>query len=411
MAEIINKPDRYGQYKGTTGDDNIYSSYNNTTVNAAAGNDSLENAGSHVIIYAGTGNDHIYNSGGAYVTIDGGDGSDTVVSYSSYSLIKGGAGNDSINSTAGFYVTMDGGDGNDTIRSSAARSSINGGAGDDLILVSGNNTTIFGGTGNDTMTGSSEYINYFQYSIGGGNDIITNYKDLDEISILDGEIANVSLNGSDFIIKLKKWGKTDVGSLTIQNSITKRIRVRRANGNYVYYDPADYIKGIVNNVTDIYDSPNHQGGGYNFGNDTTIKTGVGDDRITNTGNRVLILTDDGSDTVTATGRTTRDTVSNVTIDAGPGDDYITSNASDSSIEGGDGNDLIHNGSAASHEYNKTTKSIDYLNSYNVTINGGKGNDTIHNYGANVLIDCGADDDYVNAVKTLYRALVLDEEGE
>ena len=69
--------------------------------------------------------------------------------FGSKIAVNGGAGNDTIRDH-GIYSTINGGDGDDTLDDDGYFNVINGGDGDDVI-ISGDHSTLTGGTGNDTF--------------------------------------------------------------------------------------------------------------------------------------------------------------------------------------------------------------------------------------------------------------------
>ena len=84
----------------------------------------------------------------------GSNSADTISPYGNNNTLIGGAGNDSITSSNGTNSVTHGGDGNDTIVSAVGKAF--GGNGNDRITISGtlNTTTVYGGAGADYIDGS-----------------------------------------------------------------------------------------------------------------------------------------------------------------------------------------------------------------------------------------------------------------
>ena len=112
------------------------------------GNDNEKNIRDSTILAALGGNDTIKNSGGNNVTIDGGAGKDSIWTDTGNSnfnhdvSIYGGAGEDAIESRYTGRITIDGGADNDSINVVGKKN-----AAGHISL----DTTINGGTGNDTI--------------------------------------------------------------------------------------------------------------------------------------------------------------------------------------------------------------------------------------------------------------------
>ena len=101
---------------------------------------------------------------------------------------------------------------------------IYGGAGDDSISCAidswnGRFSTMIGGRGNDTFTGSNGYADMFLYENGDGNDIITNYDNNDWIRITDGTSFSTQTSGSDVIVNIGS------GSITLKDSYGKALNI------------------------------------------------------------------------------------------------------------------------------------------------------------------------------------------
>jgi Ca2+-binding RTX toxin-like protein len=227
-------------------------------VNAGAGNDLITGGntasgsfgltvGGHDTLEGGDGDDRIWGLGGDDALfgdggndrLDGGSGNDSLYGGLGFNSFIGGEGNDWFFVTAGSFSSFDGGDGFDQVSSlnlstvataitinlndqstwlgkpgvlsvtgmEAIRELISG-TGNDVITVNPNvlagnsfgaiNYTIFGNGGNDSITGSNDYLGGF--SLGGsdflnggdGNDTISGLGGDDNI---DGGAGNDSIDG------------------------------------------------------------------------------------------------------------------------------------------------------------------------------------------------------------------------
>ncbi len=160
---------------GTPADDSIWAGgVEYVTVNAGAGNDTVW--GGYNFYIDGQGDDdYLYAMSNS--TLIGGTGNDSLLLfYSGNSYAFGGDGNDSL-VTGGNqyeYTTLDGGAGDDYISNVNIRTSISGGAGNDSISNDSNTSalTIYGGTGDDTITLSNGGGNVVQYNSGDGLSLI-----------------------------------------------------------------------------------------------------------------------------------------------------------------------------------------------------------------------------------------------
>ena len=237
---------------GTNDADTITTSLGGAMVDAMAGNDSVAVYGSRVSVSGGDGNDSITNGtfangGGSSVTMDGGAGDDYFYNTGQYALVNGGEGNDEINNWSQNleytrYATLNGGDGDDTITNGSHNVLINGDAGNDVIKNYGNNVTMNGGAGDDSLTqdnasngvinggAGKDTINLWLNSDNAGttvdagedDDVISNYGGLEFVSkedttkvleVAKGSTANganvqiLTRNGTD----AQRWSITRIG--------------------------------------------------------------------------------------------------------------------------------------------------------------------------------------------------------
>ena len=366
-----NNANQYATITGTTDSYNVYNSGAYSTITLGTGDDTIDNLAIGVKIFAGSGNDGICNKGKTKITVDAGAGDDIINNYySSYTVLRGETGNDSINLVGGNYITVEGGDGSDTIIAACSKSSIHSGDGDDIISIVGSANTIIGGAGNDTLSGS-RYTDTFLYADGDGDDVIINYGNSDRIKIVHGEMSGASIDGTDVILFVGD------GSLKLQDSVDKEIKLIDDYMRITYVNPTDYLTSSINQgsirgseINDVIKN-GVKPGGYNFGDNATIEALGGNDKIINKGCNVYIDAGAGKDTIDNNG-------SGTTIIGAAGNDSIRTKGSYVNVDGGEGSDYIYS----------------YIKSENVTLTGGAGNDRIYNYGAEALVNGGDDDDFI-----------------
>ncbi len=137
------------------------------------------------------GNDTIIGSNNAD-TINAGAGDDSITGGSGADSIFGEAGADSISGDGGSD-TIDGGDGDDFIDGGGSSDSLSGGSGNDTLIGGGGRDTISGDAGDDTLTGGAGN-DTFVYTVGDGNDTITDFNTGNTGALADGDSTN-----NDFI--------------------------------------------------------------------------------------------------------------------------------------------------------------------------------------------------------------------
>ncbi len=247
---------------------------------------------------------------------------------------------------------------------------------DDTISATGENVSIDGISGNDTISYSATADILFdaeQVTVDGDNVVLTNGDN--SVTILDAKDKTIILNGVETVI----------------------------SGEVVPLEISNDKKSTLITATSLDDTIT------NTGKKVTIDSGAGNDSITNSGNKVSIVASTGNDTVNNTGN-------NVTVNAGDGDntveytgtsrgsivagggnDSITAIDSDNiSINTGDGDNYVLNAFAYyDSEGNFVAKNDNPNKSTKSTVIGGSGNDTITNQGINNgKIDAGEGDNYI-----------------
>ena len=489
---------RYSSLYGGSGDDRVYNyggddGYNNT-LDGGTGNDYIVNsystyygstkyygAAPYTIFIGGEGNDTIRNEYGDSATVIGGAGNDYIYNLEKTALA--GNGGDSV-----IYQYSDG-DGNDTIKgyretnqiqilSGKYSTTISGnntiirvGDGSITVLDSANmklnivgdedepgknikntksNTTISGGTGDDTI--SNENADYVLIDAGAGNDSIHGTFSSDYNTILAGEgddtvsgdIFNSYIDvgdGNDFItiggggskgntydlgdgddtIYTSVWGSISggVGNDVINLGKGNPFTVNAGKGDDQIYAQARSYVSTANN-TRVYEYVEGDGNDtiYGYGENDSLKiTGdykvIGDDKnvTVSVGSGSILLSAYGMDTLNINGKTvsvpayssdpTPDIVYNSTpgilINTGAGDDKIYNYyaGEDVVIYAGDDNDTVYS-AACGVKINGGAgdDSISFNNSY-VTVLAGDGNDTIRavtTWGSS--IDAGTGNDII-----------------
>ena len=150
---------------------------NNTTVGGTGANDSIVGQGTdyqYVTVHAGAGNDTVW--GGYDYYIDGQGGDDYLYANSDSTLI-GGTGDDSLNLFYSGNSYAFGGDGNDSLVTGGNQfehTTLDGGAGDDTISNVNIYTSISGGAGNDYIKNDPE-TSALTINGGTGNDTIESH--------------------------------------------------------------------------------------------------------------------------------------------------------------------------------------------------------------------------------------------
>ena len=341
------------------------SKYTKSTINGSDYDDIIKSAGKYITINSGKGDDTIVSSGSKtsinasgghnYIqlaaktsdqTVQTGSGYDSIQSEAQRALIETKGGSDYIVNT-GANSSINAGDGNDSITNSGSNVTIDGGKGNDSIVGSDGKDTIIGGTGSDILTGGKGE-DIFVYSLGDGNDTITDYAEEDKISIAAGEVS-FDTKGNDVVLTVSKSKKK--GTITIKNGKGKTITYLDAEGTEDTYPERDIDKNASGSAVSLrsnYDddtfdvTSNAKVSGY-AGKIVTIDASAVNQDINIVGNKKnnVIIGGDGDDT----------------IEGGKGNDSLT---------GGKGSDVF--------VYNKgddNDKILDYAEEDIISIKGDK----------------------------------------
>ena len=133
-------------------------------------------------------------------------GNDTISPGNQAQIIYGGAGNDSISGDNGGEGGIFGGSGNDTIAGGTAKDLIYGGSGNDLLNGLNGSDILIGGYGADTFTGGLANDIFKYLSLNDGGDHITDFS---------GDVLEFTVTASRFVIG---DGDTTVENFTIGNN-------------------------------------------------------------------------------------------------------------------------------------------------------------------------------------------------
>ena len=138
--------------QGQDGDhDSANASFVVTSAGGSSANNNFTGTAANEVFHGGSGTDH-YDGQGGFDIVDYGDSTTTVIA----SLATGqGTGGDAAGDTYANIEGLFGGKGDDTLTGNDLSNLLVGGAGNDTLYGGGGNDTLRGGTGNDTMTGGA----------------------------------------------------------------------------------------------------------------------------------------------------------------------------------------------------------------------------------------------------------------
>ena len=239
----------------------------------------------------------------------------------------GGAGNDviTLDETNGALprANLFGGDGNDVLTGGSGSDMLFGQAGNDVLLGRGGNDLLFGGTGNDVLTGGTGDDQMFGeagddrmvWNPGDGTDLMEGGAGTDTAEVNGGngaEVFTAVANGTRL-----RFDRVDPAPFALDIGTTERLVVNMNGGD----DRFTAGNGLASLVS------------------ITVDGGAGNDTITGGDGNDLLLGGDGNDAITG-GR------GNDIAFLGAGDDSFTWNPGDGNdvVEGQDGVDrLLFNG--------------------------------------------------------------------
>jgi len=366
------------EVNGTPGNDTLTGGGNNDIVSGGDGNDSLSGGAGDDTLKGGAGND----------TLDGGDGNDTA-DYSDETgdltvtlgapggshgpdtgddvlnrieNVIGGKGNDTITGDGGNNVldgaegndVLDGGDGNDTLHGGSGNDTLKGGAGNDAADyrdASGDVVIdLSRGTGDDGQGGTDTLVDIENVFGGAGNDTLTGDGNN---NLLDGGAGNDVIKGGAGNDTLIGGAGTDTLDYSdAPGAVDVNLGTGKASDGS---GGTDTVSGFENVI----------GGAGNDrltgdGNDNVLQGGLGDDTLSGgAGNDTLDggagrdTADYGTETrsvtvdlATGTGTTRNGTDTLISIEnvaGGSGADSIGGDDGDNLLSGNAGNDTLRGG--------------------------------------------------------------------
>ncbi|MCF2872253.1 hypothetical protein L0664_14350 [Octadecabacter sp. G9-8] len=322
--------DNVGTYRGFKGEDTILSR-EAATIYGGSGDDIIQTHSGNDVLFGNQNDDQLY-SGKGFDNVDGGTGDDKII-LGELGIARGGQGNDRIEIGGGeayggrgedrlnadkFESTLFGGDGADSLSGSWRSASdtadgdyLYGGKSDDFVSGGSAGDYLFGGTGSDELRG---WTGDDTIRGGSGNDTAKGGLDNDEILGGDGRDTLLGGRGLDTLFG--------------------------GNGNdYLHTNEDDFgsdddggtaYGGSGRDVLDGGRTTDHLFGGK--GNDT-LSAGRGDDIVDGgSGNDVL---DGGQNNDSLNGGDGRDVVF-----GGRGDDFIRGGHDDDVLTGDEGDDTF-----------------------------------------------------------------------
>jgi hypothetical protein len=286
-------------------------------------------------VYGGSGNDTLTDSGADDITIYGGSGNDSIVGGSGHSVIYGEAGNNTLSGGSGS-ATLFGGSGSDSITGGSGGSNaiylyavpahVSAGGGTGNVLDASAVTaaldldvngfqTVYGGSGNDTLTDSGAGdITIFA---GNGNDSIVGGSGH---SVIHGGTGADTLSGGSGSATI--FGGSGVDSISGGSGGNNAIYLQNAtalsgsftasgSGNVLHAEACTANLNLNLNLTSlgfqtIYDGSGNDTLTYSGTGSITLHAGSGNDRIDTSasGGDNVIYSGTGDDTIIAAGTDT-----------------------------------------------------------------------------------------------------------
>jgi 2',3'-cyclic-nucleotide 2'-phosphodiesterase (5'-nucleotidase family)/endonuclease/exonuclease/phosphatase family metal-dependent hydrolase len=215
--DVIDGKEGDDHIDGLGGDDELFGGDDDDTINAGEGDDVVHGQHEDDVISGGAGDDELHgDEGGDKIlgdadddTIVGGKGNDTVEGGTGNDVVKavlapnktdgvdsynGGDGVDTLDFTGSIsaivlnlgaanfgsdtirnFENVFGGDGNDVLTGTSLANELRGGAGADQLNGGSGNDVLVGGAGNDVMTGGGQSDQFVFNEIGGAKDVITDF--------------------------------------------------------------------------------------------------------------------------------------------------------------------------------------------------------------------------------------------
>ena len=221
---LINNDDNK-KIVGTGEADSIYNTGSNVTIAAGKGNDTITGSehgerfqfaythGNNVITNFGT-NDTLQATNGTPATQK--SGNDMVVSIAGETssvcrVTLQGAGDFDFIKTGNVLTVKS----RETLEHDEDNAKFVGTDGDDWMINTGENVTIQGKSGNDTIE-ASDGSELFRFGAADGDDVILGFGKTDTLKITSGSISKSYASDDDYIIEVKN-GTTYSGSVTLKN--------------------------------------------------------------------------------------------------------------------------------------------------------------------------------------------------
>jgi Ca2+-binding RTX toxin-like protein len=228
-------------------------------------------------------------------------------------------------------VLMFGGNGNDTITGGSGNDMLFGQAGDDTLIGKGGNDLLFGGAGNDTLIGGTGDDQMFGeagndrmiWNPGEGTDLMEGGDGTDTAEVNGGngaEVFTLTANGTRV-----RFDRINPAPFSLDIGTTENLVLNMGGGDDVFTAG----NGLANLIH------------------VTVDGGAGNDTITGGDGNDMLIGGDGNDVITG-GR------GNDTAQLGTGDDTFVWNPGDGSdtVEGGSGMDTLQfNGSNVGEKIN------------------------------------------------------------
>jgi Ca2+-binding RTX toxin-like protein len=250
--------------------ESFYSYFNNNHLGGTSGQDTITTTIDNSIVTSGAENDTLISNSNWSLLL-GGDGDDSITTNGSNNFLYGGYGNDTV-TTLGQNSELYGEEGNDTLTGGTGiNNSLFGGAGDDMLTSDGDGASLTGGLGNDTFNGGYNRDKYY-FNLGDGQDVI------------DEQGGNTAASKSDYLYLGAGITTADV---TVTHSGTDMVIHIGGGGDQVrvlnwYGNAANWLEnlsfndGSLWNVTTLNDLGNQNNEVHGTANNDTITgtTGV-----------------------------------------------------------------------------------------------------------------------------------------
>ncbi len=231
---------------GKAGDDTLRGGAGRDEIDAGEGNDTVYAGDDADVAQGGAGDDVLFGEDGAD-RLTGGEGADSVNGGAGDDFVDAGSGDDTVDGGDGvdFVLAGDGddevgaGEGADVVKLGAGNDAAFGGGGNDSIEGDAGDDTIAGGGGDDVLTGGAG-ADIYVYSLGDGNDVISDAGEVDE-SVIDtlrfelnmADVALTRTENGDLLARMADGGTVRVSGMYNFNSSNAIERVEFADGSFL----------------------------------------------------------------------------------------------------------------------------------------------------------------------------------